>query len=242
MVNFIILLILHLLGDFYFQTSKIAKCKNAKLDELCADCQKCKEKSVLNFKYVFIHIMLYIIPFATMFFMTSWTNAIIIIVSVAVSHSIIDILSCFSNKKFKQTLVFIIDQFLHISILFILYKLISLDHLFDNYYSVIKGIFTVLLLMVPSSVFINKLFEDTYYEVSDKGIFDIGSVIGILERFLVIIFAYFQNFAAIAIIVTVKTWARTNDLKQTDFRNKYLMGTLASLMCALGSYLIIRFI
>lgn len=49
MVNFIILMILHLLGDFYLQTEKVAKCKNAKVDIDCRDCIKCKKKSCLNF-------------------------------------------------------------------------------------------------------------------------------------------------------------------------------------------------
>lgn len=94
--------------------------------------------------------------------------------------------------------------------------------------------------MVPCSIFISKLFEDLYYESVYSGIFDIGSIIGILERFLVVIFALFGDFAAIAIIITVKTWARTNDLKEKDFRNKYLLGTLASLVLALCCYILFK--
>lgn len=71
-------------------------------------------------------------------------------------------------------------------------------------------------------------------------VFDVGSIIGILERFLVIIFAYFEDFAAIAIIITVKTWARTNDLKEPDFRNKYLVGTLASMVLALVIFILAK--
>lgn len=43
MVNFKFLVILHLLGDFYFQTAKIAKCKNAKVDWYCYNCKRCKK-------------------------------------------------------------------------------------------------------------------------------------------------------------------------------------------------------
>ena len=49
-------MILHLMGDFYLQTEKVAKCKNAKIDIDCQDCIKCKKKSFLNFKYILIHI------------------------------------------------------------------------------------------------------------------------------------------------------------------------------------------
>ncbi len=242
MVNFIILMILHLLGDFYLQTEKVAKCKNAKVDIDCRDCIKCKKKSFLNFKYILIHIFLYILPFITLFLMTNWISALTIILIIFVSHGVIDILSCFLNKKAKQTLVFSLDQFLHIVILYSVYKIFSFNSAFDKYILGVKAVFTVLILIVPCSVFINKLFEDLYPETINKGIFDIGSIIGVLERFLVIIFSYFQNFAAIAIIITVKTWARSNDLKETEFRNKYLLGTLASLVLALCSYILFKIV
>ena len=40
-------MILHLMGDFYLQTEKVAKCKNAKIDIDCQDCIKCKKKSLV---------------------------------------------------------------------------------------------------------------------------------------------------------------------------------------------------
>lgn len=240
MVNFIVLIILHLLGDFYLQTAKIAKCKNAKIDADCHHCTACKKNSKFNIKYIFFHSLFYCIPFAVLFLMTNWVKAIIIIFLIVVSHAIIDSLSCCVNKKVKQTLVLIADQILHIGVLFWIYKLIDFNLIFNEYIFVIKTIFTVLLLMAPCSIFISKLFEDLYYENIYNGIFDVGSIIGILERFLVIIFALFGEFAAIAIIVTVKTWARTNDLKENDFRNKYLLGTLASLVLALCCYILFK--
>lgn len=216
------------------------KLPNAKVDTDCHNCKKCKENSRLNCKYIFIHILWYIVPFVALFFMTDWISALVTIFIVLVSHGVIDTLSCFINKKAKQTLVFIVDQFLHISILFFVYKIFSFNLLSDSYTLAVKTIFTVLILMVPCSIFINKLLEDLYPDTINNGIFDIGSVIGILERFLVIMFAYFENFAAIAIIITVKTWARTNDLKEPEFRNKYLLGTLASLVLALCSYILFK--
>ena len=240
MVNFIVLLLLHLLGDFYLQTAKLAKCKNAKIDTDCNNCKKCKDKSKLNLGYMFIHMSLYTVPFITLFFMTDCKSALISIVSILISHGFIDALSCIFNKKTKQTIVFIVDQLLHTSILFLIYKTVEINSMFDKYSFIVKVAFTVMLLMLPCSIFINKIFEDLYPKTKNNGLFDIGSIIGVLERFLVIIFAYFENFPAIAIIITVKTWARTNDLKEPEFRNKYLLGTLASLVLALFSYIIFR--
>jgi len=240
MVNFLVLVISHLLGDFYLQTAQMAKCKNAKADSDCNDCKKCKENSKLNYKYMFIHMMLYTIPFVLLFFITDWKRALVAIVAILISHGIIDSLACLFNKMTKQTLVFIVDQFLHISVLFLVYITVPFSLSFDNYSLIVKCVFTIFLLMIPSSIFINKIFEDLYSGNKNKGIFDVGSIIGVLERFLVIIFAFFESFPAIAIIITVKTWARSEDLKKPEFRNKYLLGTLASLVLALCSYILFK--
>ena len=93
---------------------------------------------------------------------------------------------------------------------------------------------------MPCSIVINKLFKDIYPDTEEMGIFDVGSMIGIMERILTVIFAYFGNFPAIAIIITVKTWARTNDLKEPEFRNKYLLGTLTSLVLALLIFIVYK--
>lgn len=238
MVNFFILIILHLLGDFYLQTAKVSKCKNAKVDSYCYDCAECKKDAKLNYKYILIHTILYLIPFIMVFFMTDGLSGLKIVLILLISHGIIDGVACFFNKKTKQTLVFLLDQFLHICIIFVICKMFVFASFFSQYVNVIKVVFVTLVLMSPCSIFINKLFEDLYPETVNNKIFDVGSVIGILERFLIIIFSYLGNFAAIAIIITVKTWARTNDLKEDDFRNKYLLGTLASFVLALVIFIV----
>ena len=90
MINFIVLIILHLVGDFYLQTNKIAKCKNAKIDTNCNGCTSCMENSVINHKFLLLHALLYIIPFAFLFVITDWFTAIIIFLIVAVSHYLVD--------------------------------------------------------------------------------------------------------------------------------------------------------
>ena len=268
MANFLILLILHFIGDFYFQTSRIARCKNANTGENCNSCKRCKAKALFNNKFVVIHTLLYAVPFLFLFLMTEWTNALIIIAAVLVSHYVIDLVACCFNKKTKQTLVFVVDQLLHTIVLFVAYKLFEMNSCFIEYELFVKTVFAILFLLVPSSVFVNKLFQDLFtHSKQDKAspnttqedeqdktsqdlstkdkqdkIFDVGSIIGMLERALVLVFAYFSDFAAIAIIITVKTWARSGDLKDNDegFRNKYLLGTLASLVLALIAFLIFK--
>lgn len=241
MVNFLILLILHFIGDFYLQTTKLANCKNANIGENCNNCSNCKKKAFFNNKYLIFHTLLYVVPFLLLFCMTKWTSTLIIIGTLIVSHYVVDVISCYLNKKLKQTLVFVLDQILHTAILAGAYKLFDFNSVFLQYEIAIKIVFSILFLIVPVSVFINKLFQDLFPETEQGKIFDVGSIIGILERALVMIFACLGDFATIAIIITIKTWARTSDLKdKPDFRNKYLLGTLASLVLALVAFLIYR--
>ena len=183
--------------------------------------------------------MLYAAPFLFLFLMTKWPNALIIIAVVLLSHYVIDLVVCCLNKKSKKTLVFIIDQLLHTVILFVAYKLFEMNSNFLEFELFIKIVFAILFLLVPSSVIVNKLFQDVFSKCEKGEIFDVGSIIGMLERALVLVFACFGDFAAIAIIITVKTWARSSDLRKNaeDFRDKYLLGTLASLVLALIAFL-----
>ena len=241
MVNFLILLALHFMGDFYLQTSKIANCKNANIGENCNNCVDCNKRYFFNNKYLSFHTMLYIVPYFILLFMTGWISCIIIVASLLISHYTIDILSCYLNKKFKQTIVFIADQILHIAILIVIYNVFEFNDIFLQYELAIKIVLSILFLIIPSSVFINKLFQDLFQETGCYKLFDVGSIIGILERALVFIFAFLGDFATIAIIITIKTWARTSDLKdKIDFRNKYLLGTLASLVLTMVAFLIYR--
>lgn len=242
MVNYLFLIILHLLGDFYLQTTKVARCKNAKKGQACVKCKKCGEHSWINRKYLVLHSILYIVPFTALYFVAGAVYVTVVISVLLVTHILIDTGACYFNKKSKQTVVFIVDQALHIGIICWISRFAAVSYDIAEYYVVLKVLFVCLMLIMPCSIMINKLFKDIYPETEEMGIFDIGSMIGIMERILTVIFAYFDNFPAIAIIITVKTWARTNDLKETEFRNKYLLGTLTSLVLALIIFMVCRFI
>lgn len=241
MAKYLILIILHLLGDFYLQTTKIAKCKNARKGSTCGACKKCKDGSWINWKYLLIHSLLYIVPFVVLYVIMRGIYVTVLIGILFVTHMLIDAVSCYLNKKNKQTVVFIVDQALHVGIICLLLQFVTVSYdVNDSYYAVLKVLFTGLLLIMPCSIMINKLFKDTYPQSNEMGMFDIGSIIGVMERILTFIFACFDSFPAIAIIITVKTWARTDDLKEPEFRNKYLLGTLSSLVLALIIFIVYK--
>ena len=240
MLNYVLLMILHLLGDFYLQSDKVARCKNAQIGDKCNSCTQCKKGSNLNIKYILIHSIIYIIPFLLLLFITTIKTWAIVIAILIGSHVVVDSIACLANKKAKVTLVFLIDQAAHAGILYLIFRYADFNMISLTYATLLKVAFIVLLLIAPCSILINKLIEDTFPGSVAVGLFDVGSIIGILERILVVIFAYLGNLAAIAIIITVKTWARSADLKKKGFRNKYLLGTLASLVSAALVFMLYR--
>lgn len=239
MEKYLGLISLHLIGDFYLQSTKVALCKNAKKRQMCVTCKKCEENSWVNYRYLCIHSLLYTMPFVMGFLIMKNLYAAAITPVLFVAHVIVDTLSCYFYKYKKQTIVFIIDQAVHVAIIGWLYKSVKINFevLCSNFIG-LKLVFAGLILVMPCSVLINKLFRDVYPDNDESGMFDVGAIIGVMERVLTFIFALYGSFPAIAIIITVKTWARTNDLKDKDFRNKYLLGTLTSLVLALVTFAI----
>lgn len=226
MVEFLLLLLFHLLGEFYFQNIKIRKD-----DEIC-----------LNKKLIVKQTIKYIISFLLLLFLMNWFYGLLYILIIMLLHLILLLINMYFEKRIKKTIVFILNQFFHILILFFISKYINININLVEYELVIKISVCILFIIAPSSIFINTIFQDLYPEIEHGNIFDVGSIIGILERTLIFLFAIFQEFTAMAIIITIKTWARSNDLKEQSFRNKYLIGTLASFVLAIGAYLIFRYI
>lgn len=243
MIQFI--LILHLIGDFYFQFNKIAHCKVGLCDNSCGDCLKCKDKKFINVKYLLIHLLLYILPFGMLFHFMKWYYCIAVIASVFGVHFIIDSLTCLCKKysKIPSSLVFAADQALH------LVSLVGIYHIFNSFISennfvtnnmkIVNVVLCVVILIAPAMQFIKCVMSDcfgnqgeTKEKIGTKE-FDAGKLIGIIERLLILIFFYLEAYSTIAIIITLKTWARSNDIKEIKgFGNKYLVGTLLSFLLA----------
>lgn len=83
--------------------------------------------------------------------------------------------------------------------------------------------------------------QDTEEEKMEKAKFideiSIGKWIGILERFLIVIFMFINQFSGLAVIISIKTLARFKMLENKIFGEYYLIGTMVSV-----SYTLIGFI
>lgn len=227
------LILMHILGDFYLQTNKIAKAKTNKDNE---------NSLFINYKYLTIHSLLYCIPFISLFFIQKWYWSLLILFIILISHWITDLFTCWFKRKTKITFALLLDQTIHIIVLFLIFYIFDYDtSVLVQYNKLIYGSTIILFLIKPSIVFVDHIFYDVFKSkneissiVIDNTNFDVGSIIGVFERIMVLILSMFNAITAMAIIITVKTWARSNDIKTKEgFGNKYLVGTLASISLAL---------
>jgi len=69
-----------------------------------------------------------------------------------------------------------------------------------------------------------------------------GKIIGILERFVILTFVLLNQYTGIAIVLMAKSIARFDELKERDFAEYYLVGTLASISFALFCGIVMKFL
>ncbi|HKY61156.1 MAG TPA: DUF3307 domain-containing protein [Gemmatimonadota bacterium] len=67
-----------------------------------------------------------------------------------------------------------------------------------------------------------------------------GRTIGILERFILLTLVILGQWGALGFVIAAKSIARFKDLDQRDFSERYLIGTLASVLVAIASGLAVR--
>jgi len=117
-------------------------------------------------------------------------------------------------------------------------------------YENLKKIFLVLYISFSGAYFIPLMLDKVYEKVDNyahilneilkvgenpiaHGFIDevkAGKWIGILERILIVIFLYSNQFASIGFIIAVKSLARFKMLENKIFSEYYLMGTLISVV------------
>lgn len=226
--NFLIrLLLAHFLSDFVFQTKSMVENKKWFTKEMG------------------LHIA--ILFFTTAILIWSWKIAII----VTVIHWLIDALKKqFEDKINRKTLTFVIDQFLHIVSLVIIWAFNF--HLFAKTLHAITLPFTeyeisfVLLSYVvviwPVGYFIGFLLDKYNKEKSSD---NAGRLIGQFERIIILTLVLLQQYEAIGFLITGKSIIRfTGSKVKTDSeksQSEYvLLGTMLSYALAIVLGVVVR--
>lgn len=68
------------------------------------------------------------------------------------------------------------------------------------------------------------------YRVPETGLKGAGAAIGVLERILTLTLILIGEYTAIAVVFTAKSITRFEELKNREFAEYYLIGTLSSLL------------
>ncbi|TEB07425.1 hypothetical protein Psch_00978 [Pelotomaculum schinkii] len=115
-----------------------------------------------------------------------------------------------------------------------------------------KCLITVIayLYITLGGAILTRMVIDWIFPKKNQGVIDgcliikpsnhIGKYIGIFERTIILTLVLYGSYSAVAFVLTAKSIARFNELKNKDFAEYYLIGTLVSLLIAIGGGLLLQ--
>ncbi len=213
------LLIAHLIGDFFLQTTKSVKSK-----------ENYKLKSTALYLHALIHGLLAMIA---LWEIRLWYIAIIIMTT----HFFIDAVKLYVTNKRNKRWVFLIDQICHVAVIIALFTHINpalLSFPFKLPASFWMFILCLIFLSTPISFGLKIFFTRWKLDPKDSGIDSLknaGQWIGIIERLLVFTFIVVGQFSAVGFLLAAKSVFRFGDLNREDnmkLTEYVLIGTLLS--------------
>ncbi|MDO7170634.1 DUF3307 domain-containing protein [Mariniflexile sp. AS56] len=219
MMVLIKLLLAHIIGDFFLQPRKWVKEK---------------EKKKLKSKKLYLHVLIHVaLTSIFLWDLSLWP----IILSIGITHLIIDAAKLLYQKKKTKRLLFFIDQLLHIAVIYFCYYLFT-ENAFNLSFLVTENSLLLaaclLFLTIPTSIIMKTIFfkwNISELTKNNQSLEDAGKYIGILERVLVFIFIIVGHWEAVGFLITAKSVFRFGDLKESKHRQltEYiLIGTLIS--------------
>lgn len=240
----ILLLIGHVLGDFYLQSNELALGKEDSI------------KKLLKHSVIYLLSMILVILPVFSFHLLKW------VVIISISHLIVDLAKLLIKKKIGigdklEVAAYSIDQITHILIIVIIMAMIYIksepityigwiqnivNKLEIDVAAIISWILILLIIIQPFSITIKKVLYN-YKPISNReeeGSPNAGALIGILERCIILLLLYAGQYSAIGFVLTAKSIARYNKIADDPkFSEYYLLGTLLSAMLVIGAYLVI---
>lgn len=253
---FKILLIAHIIADFYLQNDEKSKKKET---------QHITKSNWYKTELV-KHVLYYVLMSSTIFLLfevNTWVNYVIVVAAL-MSHGIIDHIKIYCTREWfsHKKLLFFVDQACHVLSLMIISFLLA-HHFTPNalfYFlltleneMIIHWILAILLLGNTGNVVFQILFsqfspESTHQTQAhtaesnnsqcsesannqeDQGFDNAGALIGILERLLIFTMLAFNELSSIGFVIGAKSLVRFKKLNQTKFGEYFLIGTLFSVL------------
>lgn len=213
---FLCLLLAHVVADFVLQNNKVCKDKIEK-----------KWRSWYHYAHALIVFGLsWIVTWDVNF----WWCALII----GVTHFVIDLWKSYHEENAKW---FTIDQILHVVVMvgiafwWCLQNDLSVP--FDIPVKYVALVIAIIVCWKPANIFIKLMLK--HYSVNmpeEQGSgFNAGSLIGNIERWLILTFVIMQRYEAIGLLIAAKSIIRFGDT-QTRKSEYVLAGTLMSIFIA----------
>ena len=211
---FVVLVCAHILGDFLFQTKKMAQNKN-------------------RLSVLFLHSAIHgILVYFLVGQLQLWPLALL----VFVVHAVVD----FVKQKNQETLkVFLIDQAVHIGFLWVFAFNFFRNEMVvrtDTFYSGLVLVSGFVAVVFGSGIVVEKvakgLVEKDKLEVG--GLDGGGRLIGQLERALIFLFVLIGQPAGIGFLVAAKSILRFKESENQKLAEYVLIGTLLSFGLAMA--------
>lgn len=231
MTLFLQLLLAHFIGDFLLQRH---------------DWVIHKENKKWSSKYLYFHILIHgILVLVITGTYTEWKIALFI----AITHLIIDGLKLQRQKDNTRRGWFFADQLLHILMIWLVClakEELDFDIGFLHQRDSLMVIVGAFFLLTPCSYFV-KTFISKWSPVGsgsgDKSLQEAGKIIGMIERGLIFIFIFQNQWEAIGFLLAAKSVFRFGELKTAHDRKltEYiLIGTLVSFGIAVAVGLAVK--
>ncbi|RNC89996.1 MAG: DUF3307 domain-containing protein [Allomuricauda sp.] len=220
-------LLAHFLTDFTFQSAKNAKDKN----------EKGFQSSYLKWHILIMFLSSWVLSFQLKFVFAA--------LFIALTHWLID--GCkplLTKNKWLGKYAFFLDQGLHLFFLglavTVFEKWVGLDPLIDI--TISEKALAILLAFVfcgkTANIFIKEIFRLFDIKVGDtEDLPNAGRLIGLTERWLVLVFILINQFGAVGFLLASKSILRYRSEHGNGFnKTEYvLIGTLLSFGLAIGS-------
>lgn len=241
-------LIVHILGDFYFQSDRLSGKKQKK------------------YGYVALHGLIYLLVSlvcAIPFWSASLAFSAVIL---SILHFAADSVKfAYIRGKEPNAAVFAADQLIHVFCIACAASFLSYLHyglrflpaisrflsaVTGDPYSILAWAGLLLMAMKPANITIKRMVAkykpgEEKPENSDKGEEDpghsnrAGAYIGTLERIIILLLLSAGQYSAIGLVLTAKSVARYNKISEdAEFAEYYLLGTLMSALYAIGTYFV----
>ncbi len=232
----VVLLICHVLADFYFQSEKLLIKKK----------QHWQGKLI----HVLIHFIIMLLGLSIVFKIN--LDLVVFTVIICVFHYVTDYLKL--TIAYKNDLrAFCLDQLSHVV------TIIIIAYIYTNYYdlqyfalysdlmikillTILKILIVLLLILKPTGIFIDNflsMYELNNYCSEQEDIRGSGKMVGYLERLTIFALLLVGQYLVIGFIGAIKTGIRYDQITKNKLSaDYYLIGTLLSVLSVLILFLL----